>query len=158
MSYPAAFDFVKHKRPCIKPNPGFVAALLDWEAQWFRPNGMRRDMGLGESARPGMSRSSTIPGMAMSGGPGRSGHHGHHGSMSSMSSGGLPPMRLPPLKNLRCVKYFLINTTKRWIFPIDTRHSADNVKNWPTSVAQKKKASLMAYVVFSGITWVVQYL
>ena len=34
MSYDSAFDLVKRKRACIKPNSGFVRALQDWERQW----------------------------------------------------------------------------------------------------------------------------
>lgn len=38
MSYDTAFALVKGQRACIKPNPGFVAALRDWENAWNRPN------------------------------------------------------------------------------------------------------------------------
>jgi len=31
MSYEYAFAFVKRYRACIKPNPGFVKCLKDWE-------------------------------------------------------------------------------------------------------------------------------
>ncbi|KAJ7272427.1 protein-tyrosine phosphatase-like protein [Mycena rebaudengoi] len=31
MSYDAAFDLVKTKRCCVRPNPGFVQALREWE-------------------------------------------------------------------------------------------------------------------------------
>ncbi|KAI1789918.1 DSPc-domain-containing protein [Ganoderma leucocontextum] len=50
MTYDAAFDFVKRKRPCIKPNSGFVRCLQDWEKQWrLSPN------------RPGIRRANTTP-------------------------------------------------------------------------------------------------
>ena len=50
MTYDAAFDLVKRKRPCIKPNSGFVRALQDWERQWrASPN------------RPGVRRANTTP-------------------------------------------------------------------------------------------------
>ncbi|KAG6828986.1 hypothetical protein H0H92_006108 [Tricholoma furcatifolium] len=42
MSYDNAFALIKRQRACIKPNPGFVAALRDWEADWRRPNVARR--------------------------------------------------------------------------------------------------------------------
>jgi len=42
MSYDNAYDLVKRKRACIKPNPGFVKALQDWEAAWRRPTVTRR--------------------------------------------------------------------------------------------------------------------
>ena len=50
MSYDSAFDLVRRKRACIKPNSGFVRALQDWEKQWRLA-----------SQRPGMRRSSTTP-------------------------------------------------------------------------------------------------
>ncbi|CCM05505.1 uncharacterized protein FIBRA_07728 [Fibroporia radiculosa] len=34
MTYDAAFDFVRRKRACIKPNAGFVKALQEWEKKW----------------------------------------------------------------------------------------------------------------------------
>ncbi|KDQ51555.1 hypothetical protein JAAARDRAFT_41005 [Jaapia argillacea MUCL 33604] len=34
MSYESAHDLVRHKRPCIKPNSGFVKCLRDWEGMW----------------------------------------------------------------------------------------------------------------------------
>ncbi|KAG5653095.1 hypothetical protein H0H81_002320 [Sphagnurus paluster] len=42
MSYDNAFALVKRKRACAKPNSGFVAALREWEAEWRRPQAMRR--------------------------------------------------------------------------------------------------------------------
>ncbi|KAF9034344.1 protein-tyrosine phosphatase-like protein [Panaeolus papilionaceus] len=43
MTYDAAYALVLRKRPCIKPNSGFVRALHDWEAAYKRPAGpMRR--------------------------------------------------------------------------------------------------------------------
>ena len=50
MTYDAAFDLVRRKRPCIKPNSGFVRCLQDWERQWrLAPN------------RPGVRRANTTP-------------------------------------------------------------------------------------------------
>ncbi|KAI0077153.1 DSPc-domain-containing protein [Panus rudis PR-1116 ss-1] len=51
MSYDSAFDLVKRKRACIKPNSGFVRALQEWEKQWRSPPG----------ERPGMRRIATAP-------------------------------------------------------------------------------------------------
>ncbi|KAF9237985.1 protein-tyrosine phosphatase-like protein, partial [Melanogaster broomeanus] len=34
MSYDQAHALVKRRRPCINPNPGFVAALRAWEGRW----------------------------------------------------------------------------------------------------------------------------
>jgi len=34
MSYDQAYALVKRRRPCINPNPGFVAALRAWENKW----------------------------------------------------------------------------------------------------------------------------
>jgi len=34
MSYDQAYALVKRHRPCINPNPGFVAALRAWETKW----------------------------------------------------------------------------------------------------------------------------
>lgn len=34
MSYEQAYTLVKRRRPCINPNPGFVAALRAWEERW----------------------------------------------------------------------------------------------------------------------------
>ncbi|ETW76247.1 hypothetical protein HETIRDRAFT_412343 [Heterobasidion irregulare TC 32-1] len=34
MSYQAAAAFVRQRRACIKPNPGFVRCLEEWERQW----------------------------------------------------------------------------------------------------------------------------
>ncbi|KAI0311209.1 dual specificity phosphatase, partial [Amylostereum chailletii] len=31
MSYEAASSYVRQRRPCIKPNSGFVRCLKDWE-------------------------------------------------------------------------------------------------------------------------------
>ncbi|KAJ7471619.1 protein-tyrosine phosphatase-like protein [Mycena galericulata] len=42
MSYDAALAFVKRKRACAKPNPGFARALVEWEASWRRPQVGRR--------------------------------------------------------------------------------------------------------------------
>ncbi|KAF8626570.1 hypothetical protein AX15_004802 [Amanita polypyramis BW_CC] len=42
MSYHNAYEFIKRKRACIKPNPGFVRALQDWEASSHRPTIARR--------------------------------------------------------------------------------------------------------------------
>lgn len=42
MSYDNAYDFLKRKRACIKPNPGFVKALQDWESAWRKPTITRR--------------------------------------------------------------------------------------------------------------------
>jgi hypothetical protein len=42
MSYESAHAFVKSKRPCIKPNSGFIEALRAWEGQW-RPPAIRRN-------------------------------------------------------------------------------------------------------------------
>ncbi|KAJ7247047.1 protein-tyrosine phosphatase-like protein [Mycena rebaudengoi] len=42
MSYEAALSFVRRKRACIKPNPGFARALVEWEASWRRPTVQRR--------------------------------------------------------------------------------------------------------------------
>ncbi|KAJ7087945.1 protein-tyrosine phosphatase-like protein [Mycena belliarum] len=42
MSYDAALAFVKRKRACVKPNPGFARALMEWEASWRRPAAPRR--------------------------------------------------------------------------------------------------------------------
>ncbi|KAJ7673979.1 protein-tyrosine phosphatase-like protein [Mycena polygramma] len=42
MSYDAALAFVRRKRACIKPNPGFARALLEWEQAWRRPQAVRR--------------------------------------------------------------------------------------------------------------------
>jgi len=45
MSYEAAFDLVRQKRACIKPNSGFIRALQEWEKQWrFATNAHRPDM------------------------------------------------------------------------------------------------------------------
>ena len=42
MSYDAALALLKRKRACVKPNPGFIRALQEWEAFWKRPNPHRR--------------------------------------------------------------------------------------------------------------------
>lgn len=102
MSYAAAYDLVKHKRPCIKPNSGFVKMLQEWEAQWQRP-------GWESSSRPPMMRSQTTAAshgpVSGSGRPGMNmGGHAHHGSMGSMSTGG-GAGRLPTLRNLRSPPY-----------------------------------------------------
>ena len=34
MTYDQAYALVKRHRPCINPNPGFVAALRAWETKW----------------------------------------------------------------------------------------------------------------------------
>ena len=42
MTYDAAFALLRHKRPCVKPNSGFVRALQEWEAATRRPPAARR--------------------------------------------------------------------------------------------------------------------
>ncbi|KAJ7474975.1 hypothetical protein FB451DRAFT_1397841 [Mycena latifolia] len=42
MSYDAALAFVKRKRACAKPSPGFARALIEWEHSWRRPAVQRR--------------------------------------------------------------------------------------------------------------------
>ncbi|KAJ7475033.1 hypothetical protein FB451DRAFT_1034649, partial [Mycena latifolia] len=42
MSYDAALAFVKRKRACAKPNPGFARVLIEWEHSWRRPAVQRR--------------------------------------------------------------------------------------------------------------------
>ncbi|KAJ7915038.1 protein-tyrosine phosphatase-like protein [Mycena leptocephala] len=42
MSYDAALAFVKRKRACAKPNPGFARALVEWEQSWRSPQAQRR--------------------------------------------------------------------------------------------------------------------
>ncbi|KAF7325072.1 hypothetical protein MKEN_00549900 [Mycena kentingensis (nom. inval.)] len=42
MSYESALAFVKRKRACVKPNPGFARALVEWEASWRSRPGMQR--------------------------------------------------------------------------------------------------------------------
>lgn len=51
MTYDAAFDLVKRKRACVKPNSGFVKCLQEWERQWRPP----------ASDRPTMRRAQTTP-------------------------------------------------------------------------------------------------
>lgn len=34
MSFDSAVTFVRQRRPCIKPNSGFVRCLREWERQW----------------------------------------------------------------------------------------------------------------------------
>ncbi|KAI0305178.1 protein-tyrosine phosphatase-like protein [Multifurca ochricompacta] len=34
MTYDSAITFVRQRRPCIKPNSGFVRCLQEWERQW----------------------------------------------------------------------------------------------------------------------------
>jgi len=34
MSFDSAITFVRQRRPCIKPNSGFVRCLREWERQW----------------------------------------------------------------------------------------------------------------------------
>ncbi|KAJ7042302.1 protein-tyrosine phosphatase-like protein [Mycena alexandri] len=48
MSYADALAFVKRKRACAKPNPGFARALVEWEHMWAS----RR----GQGGRPGVGR------------------------------------------------------------------------------------------------------
>ncbi|EPQ54914.1 phosphotyrosine protein phosphatase II [Gloeophyllum trabeum ATCC 11539] len=36
MSFDAAHELVRKKRPCIKPNAGFVSCLREWEGMWRR--------------------------------------------------------------------------------------------------------------------------
>jgi protein-tyrosine phosphatase len=42
MSYESALAFVRRKRACVKPNPGFARALVEWEQSWRRPQAVRR--------------------------------------------------------------------------------------------------------------------
>lgn len=56
MSYEAAFDLVRKKRACIKPNAGFVRALQEWEKQWRLP---------AAGVRPDMRRAMTTPNPAI---------------------------------------------------------------------------------------------
>ncbi|KAJ7474995.1 protein-tyrosine phosphatase-like protein [Mycena latifolia] len=42
MYYDAALAFVKRKRACAKPDPGFARALIEWEHSWRRPAVQRR--------------------------------------------------------------------------------------------------------------------
>jgi len=42
MSFDNAYALLKRKRACIKPNPGFVQALQEWECLWRRPASTRR--------------------------------------------------------------------------------------------------------------------
>ncbi|PCH40602.1 phosphotyrosine protein [Wolfiporia cocos MD-104 SS10] len=52
MSYDSAFDLVRRKRACIKPNSGFVKALQEWEKRWRT---------VAADARPAMRRAATTP-------------------------------------------------------------------------------------------------
>ncbi|OSX57069.1 hypothetical protein POSPLADRAFT_1061776 [Postia placenta MAD-698-R-SB12] len=52
MSYDSAFDLVRKKRPCAKPNSAFVKALQDWE---------KRYRNAGADLRPPMRRAATTP-------------------------------------------------------------------------------------------------
>nr|GAT46953.1 predicted protein [Mycena chlorophos] len=47
LGYDTALQFVRKRRACAKPNPGFARALMEWEAAW-------RNVASGQ--RPGMSR------------------------------------------------------------------------------------------------------
>jgi len=38
MSFDSAVAFVRQRRPCIKPNSGFVRCLREWERQWSPPS------------------------------------------------------------------------------------------------------------------------
>ncbi|KAI9444308.1 phosphatases II [Lactarius indigo] len=38
MSFDSAVAFVRQRRPCIKPNSGFVRCLQEWERQWSPPS------------------------------------------------------------------------------------------------------------------------
>ncbi|KAH9057999.1 phosphatases II [Lactarius deliciosus] len=38
MSFDSAVAFVRQRRPCIKPNSGFVRCLQEWERQWCPPS------------------------------------------------------------------------------------------------------------------------
>ncbi|KAF9259698.1 phosphatases II [Marasmius fiardii PR-910] len=49
MSYDQAFDLVLKRRPCVKPNSGFVAALREWENLCRQ---QRSRGGAGQSQRP----------------------------------------------------------------------------------------------------------
>ncbi|KAJ7475014.1 protein-tyrosine phosphatase-like protein [Mycena latifolia] len=42
MSSDAALAFVKRKRACAKPNPGFARTLIEWEHSWRRRAVQRR--------------------------------------------------------------------------------------------------------------------
>jgi len=42
MSFDTAHALVKRKRACVKPNPGFIQALQEWEGLWRRPAMARR--------------------------------------------------------------------------------------------------------------------
>jgi hypothetical protein len=42
MSYDAALAFVKRKRACAKPNPGFAPVLVEREQSWRQPQPQRR--------------------------------------------------------------------------------------------------------------------
>jgi hypothetical protein len=42
MNNDAALAFVKRKRACAKPNPGFARVLVEWEQSWRRPQAQRR--------------------------------------------------------------------------------------------------------------------
>ncbi|KAH8078421.1 DSPc-domain-containing protein [Cristinia sonorae] len=53
MSYDSAFDLVKRKRACVKPNSGFVRALQEWEKQWRPP--------ANADIRPDLRRAVTAP-------------------------------------------------------------------------------------------------
>ena len=50
MSYDSAFDPVRRKRACIKPNSGFVQCLQQFEKDWRNA-----------AQRPNMRRASTTP-------------------------------------------------------------------------------------------------
>ncbi|KZT69480.1 phosphatases II [Daedalea quercina L-15889] len=52
MTYETAFDLVRRKRACIKPNSGFVRALQEWEKRWRN---------VGADTRPPMRRAATTP-------------------------------------------------------------------------------------------------
>ncbi|KAH9948323.1 phosphatases II [Amylocystis lapponica] len=54
MTYDSAFDLVRRKRACVKPNSGFVRCLQEWEKQWRRPVA---DL----AHRPSLRRASTTP-------------------------------------------------------------------------------------------------
>ena len=45
MTYNEAFKFVKSKRACVKPNPGFVKCLRAWEEKCRVPASSQLDDG-----------------------------------------------------------------------------------------------------------------
>jgi hypothetical protein len=45
MTYDEGFKFVKSKRACVKPNPGFVKCLREWEEKCRVPPSSQLDDG-----------------------------------------------------------------------------------------------------------------